>query len=171
MIADGLQTILWPGATDNDAASWELRRKAWDHPSVMLGGSDAGAHLDRMQGANYPTRFLADCIRGRKLTTLEHGVHLLTQVPAELFGLRDRGILAEGTHADMVLFDPLLIESEMLTMVEDLPGGTSRLYAGSVGVNHVFVSGVEVVRNSEATGKLPGSIIRSGVDTDTVALN
>ena len=171
VIADGLQTILWPGATDNDAASWELRRKAWDHPSVMLGGSDAGAHLDRMQGANYPTRFLADCIRGRKLTTLEHGVHLLTQVPAELFGLRDRGILAEGTHADMVLFDPLLIESEMLTMVEDLPGGTSRLYAGSVGVNHVFVSGVEVVRNSEATGKLPGSIIRSGVDTDTVALN
>ena len=171
VIADGLQTILWPGATDNDAASWELRRKAWDHPSVMLGGSDAGAHLDRMQGANYPTRFLADCIRGRKLTTLEHGVHLLTQVPAELFGLRDRGILAEGTHADMVLFDPLLIESEMLTMVEDLPGGTSRLYAGSVGVNQVFVSGVEVVRNSEATGKLPGSIIRSGVDTDTVALN
>lgn len=171
VIADGLQTILWPGATDNDAASWELRRRAWDHPSVMLGGSDAGAHLDRMQGANYPTRFLADCIRGRKLTTLEHGVHLLTQVPAELFGLRDRGILAEGTHADMVLFDPLLIESEMLTMVEDLPGGTSRLYAGSVGVNHVFVSGVEVVRNSEATGKLPGSIIRSGVDTDTVALN
>ncbi len=170
VIADGLQTILWPGATDNDAASWELRRKAWDHPSVMLGGSDAGAHLDRMQGANYPTRFLADCIRGRKLTTLEHGVHLLTQVPAELFGLRDRGILAEGTHADMVLFDPLLIESEMLTMVEDLPGGTSRLYAGSVGVNQVFVSGVEVVRNSEATGKLPGSIIRSGVDTDTVAL-
>ncbi|CAB4686682.1 unannotated protein [freshwater metagenome] len=171
VIADRLQTILWPGATDNDAASWELRRQAWDHPSVMLGGSDAGAHLDRMQGANYPTRFLADCIRGRKLTTLEHGVHLLTQVPAELFGLRDRGILAEGTHADMVLFDPLLIESEMLTMVEDLPGGTSRLYAGSVGVNHVFVSGVEVVRNSEATGKLPGSIIRSGVDTDTVALN
>lgn len=171
VIADGLQTILWPGATDNDAASWELRRKAWDHPSVMLGGSDAGAHLDRMQGANYTTRFLADCIRGRKLTTLEHGVHLLTQVPAELFGLRDRGILAEGTHADMVLFDPLLIESEMLTMVKDLPGGTSRLYAGSVGVNHVFVSGVEVVRNSEATGKLPGSIIRSGVDTDTVALN
>jgi N-acyl-D-aspartate/D-glutamate deacylase len=171
VIADGLQTILWPGATDNDAASWELRRQAWDHPSVMLGGSDAGAHLDRMQGANYPTRFLADCIRGRKLTTLEHGVHLLTQVPAELFGLRDRGVLAEGTHADMVLFDPLLIESEMLTMVEDLPGGTSRLYAGSVGVNYVFVSGVEVVRNSEATGKLPGSIIRSGVDTDTVALN
>jgi N-acyl-D-aspartate/D-glutamate deacylase len=70
----------------------------------------------------------------------------------------------------MVLFDPNLIESELLNMVDDLPGGTSRLYAGSVGVNHVFVSGVEVVRNSEATGNLPGSIIRSGIDTDTVAV-
>ncbi|CAB4727703.1 MAG: amidohydrolase family protein [Actinobacteria bacterium] len=170
VIADDLQTFLWPGATDNDSESWELRRQAWDHPSVMLGGSDAGAHLDRMQGANYPTRFLADCIRGRKLTTLEHGVHLLTQVPAELFGLRDRGVLQEGAHADMVLFDPLLIESELLNMVDDLPGGTSRLYAGSIGVNHVFVSGVEVVRNSEATGNLPGSVLRSGIDTETVAV-
>ncbi|MEX0768918.1 MAG: amidohydrolase family protein [Microthrixaceae bacterium] len=168
VISDNLQTILWPGATDNDSESWELRRRAWDHPSVMLGGSDAGAHLDRMQGANYPTRFLADCIRGRKLTTLEHAVHLLTQVPAELFGLRDRGVLEEGSHADLVLFDPLEVESELLGMVDDLPGGTSRLYAGSVGVNHVFVSGVEVVRNSAATGNLPGSIIRSGVDTTTV---
>ncbi len=168
VIADDLRTVLWPGATDADPESWELRRQAWDHPSVMLGGSDAGAHLDCMQGANYPTRFLADCLRGRKLTTVEHAVHLLTQVPAELFGLRDRGVIAEGAHADLVLFDPERIESEMLSMVDDLPGNTSRLFAGSVGVNHVFVSGVEVVRDSRATGALPGSIIRSGTDTDTV---
>ena len=121
-----------------------------------------------MQGANYPTRFIADCLRGRKLTTVEHAVHLLTQVPAELFGLRDRGVVVEGGHADLVLFDPDTVESEMLSMVDDLPGSTSRLYAGSVGVNHVFVSGVEVVRDSAATGALPGSIIRSGTDTDTV---
>jgi len=168
VLADDLRTVLWPGATDSDPESWELRRQAWDHPSVMLGGSDAGAHLDRMQGANYPTRFIADCLRGRKLTTVEHAVHLLTQVPAELFGLRDRGVITDGAHADLVLFDPETVESEMLIMVDDLPGGSSRLYAGSVGVNHVFVSGVEVVRDSAATGALPGSIIRSGTDTDTV---
>jgi hypothetical protein len=56
VLEDDLRTVLWPGATDADDESWELRRQAWDHPSVMLGGSDAGAHLDRMQGANYPTR-------------------------------------------------------------------------------------------------------------------
>ncbi len=168
VIADDLRTVLWPGATDADPESWELRRQAWQHPAVMLGGSDAGAHLDRMQGANYPTRFLADSLRGRKLTTLEDAVRMMTSVPAALFGLRDRGVIAEGAHADLVLFDPETIDSEMLSMVEDLPGGTGRLYAGSVGVRSVYVGGVEVVRDSQPTDARPGSILRSGVDTDTV---
>ncbi len=168
VIADDLRTVLWPGATDADPASWELRRRAWQHPAVMLGGSDAGAHLDRMQGANYPTRFLADCLRGRKLTSVEDAVRMMTTVPAALFGLRDRGVIAEGAHADLVLVDPETVDSELLSLVEDLPGGTGRLYAGSVGVRSVLVGGVEVVRDGEATGATPGTIIRSGVDTDTV---
>ncbi len=168
VLADELRTVLWPGATDADPESWELRRQAWDHPSVMLGGSDAGAHLDRMQGANYPTRFIADCLRGRKLTTVERAVQMMTQVPAELFGLRDRGVIRTGAVADLVLFDPETVDSEMLTMVDDLPGGTSRLYAGSVGVRSVWVRGVETVHDGAPTGSLPGAIIRSGADTDTV---
>lgn len=168
VLADDLQTVLWPGATDADPESWELRRQAWEHPSVMLGGSDAGAHLDRMQGANYPTRFIADCLRGRKLTSVEKAVQMMTQVPAELFGLRDRGVIREGAHADLVLLDPATVDSEMLSMVDDLPGATSRLFAGSTGVRKVWVGGVETVSDGAATGALPGSIIRSGTDTDTV---
>jgi N-acyl-D-aspartate/D-glutamate deacylase len=168
VLADDLRTVLWPGATDADPESWELRRQAWDHPSVMLGGSDAGAHLDRMQGANYTTRFIADCLRGRKLTSVERAVQMMTQVPAELFGLRDRGVIREGAQADLVLFDPETVDSELLTMVDDLPGGTSRLYAGSVGVRSVWVSGVETVRDGAPTGSLPGAVLRSGADTDTV---
>jgi N-acyl-D-aspartate/D-glutamate deacylase len=121
-----------------------------------------------MQGANYPTRFIADCLRGRKLTSVERAVQMMTQVPAELFGLRDRGVIEEGAAADLVLFDPETIDSELLTMVDDLPGGTSRLYAGSVGVRSVWVSGVETVRDGRPTGSLPGRVIRSGTDTDTV---
>src|SRR5690606_22282463 len=135
VLEDDLRTVLWPGATDADPESWELRRQAWDHPSVMLGGSDAGAHLDRMQGANYPTRFIADCLRGRKLTSVERAVQMMTQVPAELFGLRDRGTVTVGAHADLVVFDPDVVDSELLKMVDDLPAGTSRLFAGSVGVD------------------------------------
>ncbi len=171
VIADDLRTVLWPGATDADPESWELRRLAWQHPSVMLGGSDAGAHLDRMQGANYPTRFIADCIRGRKLTSVEDAVRMMTTVPAELFGLRDRGVIREGAHADLVLFDPETVDSEMLSLVDDLPGGTGRLYAGSVGVRSVYVAGVEVVHDGEATDARPGAVIRSGTDTRTVSLS
>ena len=62
----------------------------------MVGGSDAGAHLDRMCGSNYPTSFLGDCLRKRKLVPLERAVQLMTEAPAELFGLHDRGRVAEG---------------------------------------------------------------------------
>lgn len=168
VLADELRTVLWPSATDNDAESWELRRRAWEHPSVMLGGSDAGAHLDRMQGAGYPTRFLGDCLRGRRLVPVERAVQMMTQVPAQLFGLRDRGVLREGAHADVMVFDPETVDSEMLTLVEDLPGGCGRLHAGSVGVRHVLVGGVETVSDGAPTGALPGRVIRSGTDTDTV---
>ena len=170
VLADDLRTVLWPGATDNDDESWRLRRDAWEHPAVMLGGSDAGAHLDRMQGANYPTRFIADCLRGRRLTTLEHAVQMMTSVPAELFGLRDRGVVREGAIADLVLLDPETVDSELLTLVDDLPGGTSRLYAGSVGIDHVWVGGTEVVRDGASTGARPGTVLRSGRDTETVSV-
>jgi N-acyl-D-aspartate/D-glutamate deacylase len=168
VIEDDLRTILWPGATDNDDESWELRRRAWEHGSVMLGGSDAGAHLDRMQGAGYPTRFIGDCLRGRKLVSLERAVQMLTQVPAALFGLKDRGTIEVGNVADLVVFDPETIDSEMLTLVHDLPGGCGRLHAGSTGISHVFVSGEETVTDSQPTGATPGSIVRSGRDTSTV---
>lgn len=168
VLADELRTVLWPSATDNDSESWELRRLAWQHPAVMLGGSDAGAHLDRMQGANYTTRFIADCLRGRRLTTLPDAVRMLTSVPAQLFGLIDRGIVTPGAHADLALFDPATLDSEMLTLLNDLPGDTGRLYAGAVGMHRVWVGGVEVVRDDRSTGATPGTVLRSGRDTQTV---
>ncbi|MFO7590515.1 MAG: amidohydrolase family protein [Acidimicrobiia bacterium] len=168
VIADELRTVLWPLPTDDDADSWELRRQAWERDDVLLGGSDAGAHLDRMCGAPYTTQFLKDCLRGRKLVGLERAVHLLTQAPAELFGLRDRGLLAEGMHADIVCFDPETVGAEDAKMVHDLPGGTPRLFSGAIGVPTVLVNGRAVVADGDLTGDLPGGILRSGRDTRTV---
>lgn len=168
VIADELRTVLWPLPTDDDADSWELRRQAWERDDVLLGGSDAGAHLDRMCGAPYTTQFLKDCLRGRKLVGLERAVHLLTQAPAELFGLRDRGLLAEGMHADVVCFDPETVGAEDAKMVHDLPGGTPRLFSGAIGVPTVLVNGRAVVAGGTLTGDLPGGILRSGRDTRTV---
>ena len=170
VIADDLRTVLWPLPTDDDAASWELRRQAWDDPAVMLGGSDAGAHLDRMCGAPYTTGFLADCLRGRRLVSLERAVQLMTSVPAALFGLRDRGIVREGAHADLVVFDPVRVATGEVRLVDDLPGGTSRLFADAVGVERVLVNGRAAVVDGSLTGDLPGAVLRSGRDTETVTV-
>lgn len=168
VIADELRTVLWPMPQDEDEESWRLRAELWQDPRAMIGGSDAGAHLDRMCGAPYTTRFLADCLRGRQLLPVEEAVRLITSVPAELFGLRDRGVLREGAHADVVVFDPETIGSDEATLVHDLPGETARLTAASHGVARVLVNGTTIVVDGTPTGATPGTVIRSGRDTDTV---
>ncbi len=166
--ADDFRTVLWPRPTDNDDESWAMRRDVWKDPRTMLGGSDAGAHLDRMCGSTYTTRFLADTLRGRKLVSLERAVQMLTQAPAELFGLRGRGVIAEGNHADLLLFDPETVGAELARLVEDLPGRSARLTAGSEGVVRVYVAGVATVEDGKGIGATPGRILRSGRDTVTV---
>jgi glutamate/tyrosine decarboxylase-like PLP-dependent enzyme len=64
-----------------------MRQELWSDPRAMLGGSDAGAHLDRMCGSSYTTRFLGDCLRGRKLAPLARAVQMITADAADLFGL------------------------------------------------------------------------------------
>ncbi|EPD56941.1 N-acyl-D-amino-acid deacylase family protein [Streptomyces sp. HGB0020] len=167
--ADDLRTVLWPMPTDNDPASWALRAETWQHEDVMLGGSDAGAHLDRMCGAPYTTRFLGDCLRRRKLVGLEQAVKMLTDDPAQLFGLRERGRVQEGFHADLVLFDPERIDAGQATLVHDLPGDSPRLDAKAIGIRAVWVNGTEAIRDDVVSGAVPGRVLRSGRDTRTVS--
>ena len=168
VIADELKTILWPTPQDDDAESWKISAELWQDGRAMIGGSDAGAHLDRMCGAPYPTRWLADCIRGRKLVPVEFAVKMMTSQPAKLFGLVDRGELREGACADVVVFNPDEIGSEDAMLVTDLPGNSSRLTAGSFGVKRVLVNGVTIVENGVANGAVPGTVLKSGKDTYTV---
>ena len=168
VIADDLRTVLWPKPTDRDDESWALRAKAWEDPRAMVGGSDAGAHLDRMCGSNYPTAFLGDCLRDRQLVPVERAVQMMTEQPAGLFGLRDRGRVAEGMRADLLVFDPECVGSEAARLVHDLPGGTPRLFAESTGVVRVLVNGVETVVDGKPTGAVPGTLLRSGRDTRSV---
>ena len=136
----------------------------------MLGGSDAGAHLDLMCHANYPTVVLGEVVRDRGLLTVEEAVQLMTDRPARHYGLRERGRIVEGWHADLVVFDPATVGSEPAEVRRDLPGGGERLYAASRGVRHVFVGGREVVVGGAMTDERPGTVLRSGRDTETVTL-
>ena len=168
-IADRLQTVLWPPPFADTDADWQLRQALWKDPDILIGGSDAGAHLDRLLGSPYPTRFLDDCLRGRQLVPVERAVQLMTDVPARLFGLRGRGRLAVGYRADVVVFDPEQIGAGPSRTCFDLPAKGKRLVADSKGVTRVLINGRETVVDGRPTGELAGTLLRSGRDTSASA--
>jgi N-acyl-D-aspartate/D-glutamate deacylase len=177
---DAVEALLDLGADDefqisftesqefDDAESWRRRVALWQDPRCLVGASDAGAHVDQMCGATYTTELIGPSVRDRSLISLEKAVELLTSKPAALFGLRDRGLLRRGFHADIVIFDPNTVGPAPLGMRTDLPGGASRLYAESFGVDHVIVNGTEVIRKGKLLNVTPGTVLRSDRDTSTV---
>ncbi|ORC00463.1 aminoacylase [Mycobacterium persicum] len=169
VIADELRTGLPPPLTGDDAADWKMRAEVWRHPGAVIGGSDAGAHLDMMCGAIYTTSLLGKGVREHRVVTLEEAVRLITDVPARFYGLTQRGRIAPGWHADLVLFDPATVGHGPERTRYDLPAGAPRLVADARGISSVLVGGVEVCRDGVATGALPGTVLRSGRDTETVS--
>jgi N-acyl-D-aspartate/D-glutamate deacylase len=167
VLADELRTRFQRPPRFNRASDWEKRLQAWSDPRIVLGASDAGAHVTSLATWDFTTEFLG-ANRERCALTLEQAVHRLTGHQAALYGLADRGRLAPGAAADIVVFDPDRVAPGRVRTVADLPGGTSRLFSNAVGIEHVVVNGAEVVRQGELTGRAPGRVLRSGRDTVTV---
>jgi N-acyl-D-aspartate/D-glutamate deacylase len=153
---------------EDDEWAWQARLEVLTDPRVVLQASDAGAHLDMMSGADFATRCLSELARQRQVFTVEELVHRFADVPARLYGLKDRGCLHEGAWADVVVFDPDTVGAEPLRTARDLPASAARLTNGSTGVAHVLVAGGHVVADGELTDELPGQLVRSGRDTQTV---
>jgi N-acyl-D-aspartate/D-glutamate deacylase len=166
-ISEDLLTSFMPSPIGDDEASWKLRAKVWRDPRAVVGASDAGAHLDMIDTFAFSTVLLGNA-RERDLVPMEEAVRLLTDVPARLYGIKDRGRLREGALADVVVFDAARVNSGPVYMRHDLPGGAARLYADAIGIEHVIVNGAPIVRDGKHTGALPGTILRSGRDTETV---
>jgi N-acyl-D-aspartate/D-glutamate deacylase len=153
--------------TDDD---WKARLSVWRDDRAVIGGSDAGAHFDLLAGFNYATGMLQAAVRERQQLSFEEAIHLLTQVQAQLYGLRHRGQLLEGWYADVLVLDPTTIGTAEMGMRFDLPGGAGRLYADARGVDHVLVNGQPVVEGGTLTDRRAGTLIRSGRDTQTPSL-
>ncbi len=136
------------------------------HPAVMLGLSDAGAHASQLCDACFSTHLLSHWVRDKGVLSIEQAVRLLTTRSAEVFGITDRGRLAEGMAADVVVFDPGEVGCSPLRRVYDMPAGADRLVADAAGIRAVVVNGTLIREDGrdrvDAGGPLPGRLLRGG---------
>jgi N-acyl-D-aspartate/D-glutamate deacylase len=129
---------------------------------ILLGLGDGGAHLDMLCDAGYPTYVLGTWVRERKVLSLEEAVRRMTSDPADFFGISDRGRIATGKAADIVIFDPAAIGSGgRPERVRDLPGGGKRMVMRSRGVEMTLVNGAPTWENTALTGAAAGRVLRS----------
>ncbi len=170
-VADELRTAFSTPEFGNSRADWDARVAVWRDGRAVIGASDAGAHLDLLATFNYTTTTLARAVREHEALPLEEAVQLLTDVPARLYGLRDRGRIAVGAHADLVVFDPATIGPGPVFTRTDLPTGASRVYGEAEGIDEVIVNGTVIVEHGAFTDARPGTLLRSGRDTETPALS
>jgi N-acyl-D-amino-acid deacylase len=130
------------------------------HPAVMIGQSDAGAHMGYDARFGYCTAFLGRWVRDCGIMPLEEAVSKLTFRVASVFGLYDRGLARAGMAADLVVFDPATINALEPEYVQDLPGNEMRMIQRATGVHHTVVNGEVVIENGAATGACPGRVLR-----------
>jgi N-acyl-D-aspartate/D-glutamate deacylase len=132
------------------------------HPSSLVSLSDAGAHLTFFNDAGFGLHLLGHWVRERGVLTLADAVWRLCGHPAALFGIRERGALKTGYHADLLLFDPATVDRGPKRRVFDLPGGNPRLTTSAVGVHGVWVNGVRVANRTGAVpvAEFPGRLLR-----------
>ncbi|MDY6944610.1 MAG: D-aminoacylase [Pseudomonadota bacterium] len=96
-------------------------------------------------------RFLGHYVRDQKVTTLQDAIRRLTSLPADTFKLKNRGCLKQDCFADIVVFDPATIKDH---------ASFEKPHQYATGVQHVFVNGVQVLRDGEHTGAKPGQVVR-----------
>ncbi len=169
-LAYDLETSFGNPVADEPDADWEARIEVWRDPRAVIGASDAGAHLDLFLSSNYASYMLGETVRKRQLLQLEEAIHMLTQIPAELYGLRDRGTIAEGAFADILILDEKTIGSNATTIRNDLPLNAPRLFADANGIENVFCNGKEIVCEGEFTDERPGIVLRSGTHTQSPSM-
>jgi N-acyl-D-aspartate/D-glutamate deacylase len=133
------------------------------HPAAMIGASDAGAHTLINTDSCYAVWTLQHWVRERPVLSLERAVQMLTADQADLLGFADRGRLASGLAADLVLFDPDRIATTGVSYRSDQPGGDHRLVPEARGIAASFVNGVLASREGRTTGARSGRFLRPGL--------
>jgi N-acyl-D-amino-acid deacylase len=128
---------------------------------VLIGESDGGAHVADFCTAGYTSDLIGHWVREKQMLTLEQAIKRTTAEPADFFGIRDRGRLAPGFAADIVVFDYNRISCAPRESVDDLPGGGRRFVVRSQGIEYTIVNGKVLYQGNAHSGELPGQVLRS----------
>ena len=131
-----------------------------DNPNVIMGLGDGGAHVAFILDAGYQTWMLSHWGRDQKRWSVAELIRRLTSDTAGAAGLHDRGVLAVGKKADVNVIDWDRLGSDAPYVVSDLPAGGKRLLQKVNGYDATIVSGQVTFRGGQATGTLPGKLVR-----------
>ena len=132
-----------------------------DHPQVIIGLGDSGAHCGQIMDASLPTYFLKYWVKERQHFPLEQAIRKLTADPAQVFGIQDRGVIRQGAFADLNVIDYANLQLPPPTFVADLPAGASRYVQQSSGYAYTLVNGQVFMEGREHTGAFAGQVLRN----------
>ncbi len=160
--AEGRAFLLFP-FTNYFRFSLDDVHEMLTHPASVWGLGDGGAHCGVACDAGGPTLMLTHWVRDRTRgprIPLSEAVRMMTRDPAALYGLADRGQLVPGLRADMNVIDHEKLEIELPEMIFDLPAAGRRIMQRAKGYHRTIVAGVVTIEDDQATGALPGRLIR-----------
>jgi len=132
-----------------------------DHPQVVIGLGDSGAHCGQIMDSSLPTYFLKYWVKERQHFALEQAIYMLTSEPAQLFDIHDRGVLREGAYADLNVIDYDNLRLPPPTFVHDFPAGSGRYIQKSSGYDYTLVNGQVFMQGLDHTGAIAGRVLRS----------
>jgi N-acyl-D-aspartate/D-glutamate deacylase len=163
-VADDLRATFYADSFTN---SLDLLREVVTYPHTIYGTSDGGAHTKFITSGRYPTETIVRFVRENAVIELEEAHYRLSAFPAYLAGLRDRGVLAVGNVADIVVYDYENLQLQPQVIAHDVPGGEWRRVQGADGYRYTLVAGEVTFVDGECTGALPGAVLGPAADVAT----
>jgi N-acyl-D-amino-acid deacylase len=165
-LAEDLQTTFWTTITGGDLdVTGEILRS----PYLLLGISDAGAHVQFDAAFGYATTVLGLWVRERGVLTLEEAINKLTFQVAAIYGLEGRGLLRPGYAADLAIFDPTTVHAGAPEWAADYPAGTRRLVQRATGMHYTVVNGRVICEDGRLSGDLAGEVLRGAAYRSSAA--
>ena len=167
---DALDAFLDLSLEDDLATTFETTNRGFNpeamstimkSPYVVIGTSDAGAHVQFGADFGYCTTLLGMWVRDRQMIGLEHAIHKLTFHVASIWGIEGRGLLRPGFAADVTIFDPKTIKACEPEWADDYPASTKRLIQRAEGVHYTIVNGKVIYADGKLSGEMAGNVLRS----------